>query len=263
MTSRLLVHAIVVVAAACASTARERAPAALELPLVEIAAPRIEAEARLCGRRSHSLGVIDGDTLDVVLTRIVDPGVHGEAACKACRAGQTRDRHVHGDTQVRLGGGIDAPEADAPGGRETREALLALLAGADRLYLDIDDRARGCERHGHPGRDKYCRLLAKVYVRSGDAFVDVHATLLAWGRAHFPDHDWLRYADRPSEFGPPVPAGGAPAEADDPIVYVTRSGERYHRAGCASLSQSAIPLRRSEAERRGYAPCRACAGGGR
>jgi hypothetical protein len=229
---------------------------------VLVADPRIEAEARLCGRRDHFLGVPDGDTLDVVLTRIVDESTHGEAACEACRSWQARDRDVHGHTQVRLGGGIDAPEAEARGGRETREVLLALLSGAERLVLDIDDGARGCERHGHPGRDVHCRLLAKVYVPSGDAFVDVHATLLAWGRAHYPDHEWLRYVDLPSEFGAGAAATGDAPDAGDPIVWVTRSGERYHRADCASLARSAIPLRRSEARKRGYAPCRSCGGVG-
>jgi hypothetical protein len=49
----------------------------------------------------------------------------------------------------------------------------------------------------------------------------------------------------------------APKDADDPIVYVTKTGTKYHRAGCRSLSKSAIPMKLSEARRR-YGPCSVC-----
>ena len=45
--------------------------------------------------------------------------------------------------------------------------------------------------------------------------------------------------------------------ADDPIVYVTKTGSKYHRAGCRSLSKSAIPMKLSEASKR-YGPCSIC-----
>ena len=229
-----------------------------EPPRVYIDAPHIEVEARLCGRSDHFLGVPDGDTLDVVLTRILDPQ-HGEARCTSCWARQTRSRTVHGDTQIRLGGGIDAPEGDAPGGPETREILLRLLREAETLHLDVDDGARGCDEHGHSGRDTHCRLLAKVYVRDGERYVDVNATLVAWGREHYPRHDWLRYAGLPSEFaGRGKPPGPTPSPADDPTVWVTRSGKRFHKDGCDALARSRFPVARSAALARGFTPCRAC-----
>jgi len=40
------------------------------------------------------------------------------------------------------------------------------------------------------------------------------------------------------------------------IVYITKSGEKYHRAGCACLSKSKIPLEDSKKE--GYTPCTKC-----
>jgi endonuclease YncB( thermonuclease family) len=170
---------------------------ALEPSLVRVAQPSVEVEARLCGRAEHHGGVVDGDTLDVFVTRIVDEPKHGEARCAACLATERAGREVHGDTRVRLGGGVDAPEAGKPGGDETRDFLLALFTPGETLYLDVDDDARGCPAHHHRGRDKYCRLLAHVYVRRGDDWVDVNATLVAWGRAHYPQHDWLRYAAKP------------------------------------------------------------------
>jgi hypothetical protein len=40
-------------------------------------------------------------------------------------------------------------------------------------------------------------------------------------------------------------------------VYVTKSGTKYHQAGCSSLSRSSIPMRLDEAARR-YGPCSRC-----
>lgn len=42
------------------------------------------------------------------------------------------------------------------------------------------------------------------------------------------------------------------------IVYITRTGEKFHRAGCRYLSKSQIPIERTEAINRGYAPCSVC-----
>jgi len=41
-------------------------------------------------------------------------------------------------------------------------------------------------------------------------------------------------------------------------VYVTRTGSKYHRAGCSCLRSSCIPISKSEAIRRGYTPCSRC-----
>lgn len=63
-----------------------------------------------------------------------------------------------------------------------------------------------------------------------------------------------------------APLGLAPAvsqmqvESRDCVVYVTRTGERYHIDGCRYLRQSRIPLSRSDARSRGYTPCRVCGG---
>lgn len=41
-------------------------------------------------------------------------------------------------------------------------------------------------------------------------------------------------------------------------VYITRTGERYHRGGCRYLRQSRIPIKKSEAIANGYTPCKVC-----
>ena len=40
-------------------------------------------------------------------------------------------------------------------------------------------------------------------------------------------------------------------------VYVTRTGEKYHRDGCRYLSRSRIPMSLAEAAKR-YGPCSVC-----
>ncbi len=42
------------------------------------------------------------------------------------------------------------------------------------------------------------------------------------------------------------------------IVHATKTGKRYHRAGCSSLSRSDIPMTREEAEAKGLTPCKVC-----
>ncbi len=46
--------------------------------------------------------------------------------------------------------------------------------------------------------------------------------------------------------------------SEDPIVHVTKSGKKYHCAGCKSLSKSDIPLHLSEAKTKGFGPCGTC-----
>ena len=48
------------------------------------------------------------------------------------------------------------------------------------------------------------------------------------------------------------------AEQDDPTVYITRTGKKYHSAGCQYLRKSKIPVKLSDAKARGYGPCSKC-----
>ena len=50
------------------------------------------------------------------------------------------------------------------------------------------------------------------------------------------------------------------AAKDDPAtitVYITRTGEKYHRDGCRFLSRSRIPMPLKEAAKR-FTPCKVC-----
>ncbi len=49
------------------------------------------------------------------------------------------------------------------------------------------------------------------------------------------------------------------AAADsEAVVYVTKTGEKYHRESCRYLSRSKIKTTLVEAKRRGYTPCKVC-----
>lgn len=60
---------------------------------------------------------------------------------------------------------------------------------------------------------------------------------------------------------PPPPALGKPqpkTEAGADTVHITKTGTKYHRAGCRYLARSSIPIARKDAEARGYSPCKVC-----
>lgn len=60
---------------------------------------------------------------------------------------------------------------------------------------------------------------------------------------------------------PAAPPSSSAAPATDPqqsvTVYVTKTGEKYHRAGCQYLKKSCIPISLDDAKR-SYSPCSKC-----
>lgn len=45
------------------------------------------------------------------------------------------------------------------------------------------------------------------------------------------------------------------------VVYITRTGKKYHAAGCRHLAKSKIAIKLSDAKARGYTACSVCGGG--
>lgn len=45
---------------------------------------------------------------------------------------------------------------------------------------------------------------------------------------------------------------------DNTIVYITKSGQKYHRANCTYLRKSKISITLGEAKKEGYTPCSKC-----
>jgi hypothetical protein len=56
----------------------------------------------------------------------------------------------------------------------------------------------------------------------------------------------------------PLAARTAAKDNGDTTVYITRTGAKYHRAGCRSLSRSMIPIKLRDAVAQGYGACRLC-----
>ena len=60
------------------------------------------------------------------------------------------------------------------------------------------------------------------------------------------------------------PPSASPAQTEsqpqkkEQTVYITRTGSKYHRAGCQYLSRSQIPIKKSDAIDRGYTACSRC-----
>jgi hypothetical protein len=182
-------------------------PAVLQRPAVS-APPRpgrLEARVRLDR-------VTDADGLDVTILEVADPSKQEELRCRACAERHREERRLEGETAVRLGGGIDAPELGTPGGDWATQFVTDQLAGADEIWIDLDDAGGPCQRHGHKMRDRFCRLLAQVWIRKGDRWFELSRVLLEEGMKQFPQHNWLRYRNFASEFDLERPSAGDPTK---------------------------------------------------
>ena len=62
----------------------------------------------------------------------------------------------------------------------------------------------------------------------------------------------------PAESGPTADALAPSSGSESDIVHATRTGKRYHAAGCRYLAKSDIPMTRQDAEGRGLTPCSVC-----
>ncbi len=201
----------------------------------------------------------------------------------------TVERVIDGDTiRVRLGDrietvryiGVDTPETVHPTrgiepyGLAASEINRILVEGRQvRLEFDVESR------------DHFGRLLAYVYSDS----LFVNAELIRQGYAQImtvPPN--VRHADvflrlqreaRQADRGlwgieVDAQAGVLVAQIADEvdvstradvsttddiaIVYITRTGQKYHREGCHHLRHSRIPITLAEARERGYSACSVC-----
>ncbi len=182
---------------------------------------------------------------------------------------------VHGVGRVRLIG-VDTPETVHPNrpveffGKEASAFTRKLVEGK-RVRLEYDqDR-----------KDRYGRTLAYVYLGDG-TFVNAEIIGRGYGHAYtqFPFRHLERFrqlertarTNRRGLWGTAVggrstePADGArtsgkerqPPPGVPTVVYVTRTGTKYHLEGCRYLSKSKRAIKRNEAVER-YELCGVCA----
>jgi len=161
--------------------------------------------------------------------------------------------------------GVDTPETVHPSkgveyfGKEASAFTRDLLSG-QHVNLDFDLEQR----------DRYGRLLAYVYRASDGLFVNREIVRQGYGHAYtrfpFKFLDEFRRAEQEARearrglwAGETKSAGIKIADSAtaDSIVFVTRSGTKYHREGCRHLSGDRMEMA-LEAAKADYDPCRIC-----
>jgi micrococcal nuclease len=119
--------------------------------------------------------------------------------------------------------------------------------------------------------DRYGRTLAYVYAEG----VFVNAEMVRAGFAKVltipPDVLHAEMFDKCQEearaagvglwaTGDAQPLVSATPQTESAKYYITKTGSKYHRAGCRYLSKSAFEITREDAIAQGYAPCSVCVG---
>lgn len=162
-------------------------------------------------------------------------------------------------TSVRLIG-VDTPETVHPSkpveayGKEASNFTRNLLLG-ESVYLRFDVEQT----------DRYGRLLAYLYRAPDGLFVNLEIVRQGYGhvdtRFSFKHMELFRhYGAKAREAGKGL--YGTPQDPPEELgetgqVYVTRTGQKYHRDGCRSLSKSKFPISLAEAKQK-YGPCSRC-----
>ena len=171
-------------------------------------------------------------------------------------------------TNVRLIG-VDTPETVHPNkpveayGKEASNFTKNLLQG-ESVYLRFDtDRI-----------DNFGRMLAYLYRAPDGLFVNLEIVRQGYGHVYtqfpFKHIELFRYygnrarVARKGLYGsaqPSIEIGDTSAALESESagkVYLTRTGKKYHREGCLSLSRSKIPISLEEAKERNFGPCGRC-----
>jgi endonuclease YncB( thermonuclease family) len=233
-----------------AASTPESHPLALAVPVAEaetqpspavvvVNKPKIPAANIITGK---AVGVTDGDTVTVL--------------------DATNTQH-----KIRLEA-IDAPESHQPFGTQSKKALSEKVFGK-------------AVRVEWTEKDKYRRTLGHIYV--ADRWINREMVEEGWAwhyKQYSDDEDLAKleltarakkvglWADKdaiaPWDFrhDPRLAervAVRSPAESSiqGVAVYATRTGTKYHRAGCRYLSKSSIPYSLADAQNR-YGPCSHC-----
>lgn len=191
------------------------------------------------------VGVTDGDTIEVM------------------RQGAPE--------RVRLAG-IDCPEYGQPYGSQAKQ-MTTILAFGEEVTVKTQ------------GKDKYGRTLGEVILPDGRSLNRklVQEGLAWWYRQHSSDAglqeaetearrrrlglwndpnavapwDWRHGLTSSNQAVTNETGTSQAAQSVEEIVYVTRTGAKYHRAGCRYLRGRGIPMPLKEAVQR-YSPCSVC-----
>jgi micrococcal nuclease len=177
------------------------------------------------------------------------------------------------EVKVRLDG-IDCPEMGQDFGSKAKK-FTSNLVFDEEVIIDQKDT------------DKYGRIVARVIVDGKDVSLELVKAGLAWFYREYSHDTVLSSAEKiakedeeglwalsspvapwdyrhgtASSQTPSKSVQQAPKESPDTqkeiTVYITRTGAKYHRAGCTYLRKSMIPSSKTDAISRGYTPCSRC-----
>jgi len=192
------------------------------------------------------------------------------------QAWRTCIRVIDGDTIVLDGGekvrliGIDAPEPD-----DSRETVQILAENSYKFVKSTVEGKRVRLEYDQNRTDVYDRTLAYVFLEDG-VFLNALIIQRGYGSAYtkypFKYMEEFRGYERAArtagiglwttedKLALSIKARGQQAiSASDSItVYITRTGKKYHKGSCSSLSKSKIPISLKEACDKGYSPCARC-----
>jgi micrococcal nuclease len=271
--------ALLVVGALCGCTTAETSPplGTSEQPIsdapIEQSAPESPEDDSGGGEEVAADEPDDPDTTDVpslvvgTVARVVD----GDTAHILIKGVREKVRFI----------GIDTPESTReiePYGKAAAAHTAGKLAIGAKVWLETDAELR----------DRYGRLLAYVWLDKPASRTDaeirrkmLNAQLAIDGYAQqmtFPPNvryveHFGRYVREAREANRGLWAGeeqssstleldagaaAAPAASPNIVVFVTRTGEKYHLDGCSSLRRSRIQTTLEQAQERGYEACKLC-----
>lgn len=211
--------------------------------------------------KAEVIRTIDGDTIELLI----------ENKVQSCRLLGIDTPELHGDRNTFYG-------------REAAWFTFNLLAG-ESIWYEIDPKMP---------RDTFGRMLVFVYRVPDGLFVNLELLRQGYARVYEYDHaraglfktyeararkamkglwnpNLAKAASTPAAPTPtaeavpqkqspstPVVSNSAPATRGGVTVYATKSGSKYHMAGCRSLSKSAIAISLATAKSRGLQPCSIC-----
>lgn len=208
------------------------------------------------------VGVTDGDTITVL-------------------------RNGTQQVKVRLYG-VDCPEDGQPFGAAAKQftskkvfnlEVTVTVTDTDRYGRAVgdvktEDGASLTEALVRNGYGWWYHWYARDAKQLGELEIEARARRLGlWAEGNpQPPWAWRHPAPRanaaavaPAPAPSPAPEARRPrpaptADAEERIVYGTRTGSKYHAAGCRYLSRSQIPMKLKDAKRI-YTPCSVCGGG--
>ena len=147
-----------------------------------------------------------------------------------------------------------------------RSARVGVLVGVLCLALagGVIATGRGVAVyvHGQP-------VAAQGIIQNGVTYLPVRAVAEALGVSvqWDPQARAVYVGERPTSASVGRPPAAPPPSVQKPappvqkvqdVVHITRTGAKYHRAGCRYLSKSDNPISREDAIARGLTPCKVC-----